>query len=41
MMTFLVIAALSGVTLFVYYAFFRKPEEYERLGSLVALPFEK
>jgi hypothetical protein len=39
--TFLVIAGIAGVLLFVYYAFIKKNNEYERLGELVPLPFEK
>jgi hypothetical protein len=39
--TFLVIAGISGALLFVYYALVKIPREYEKLGEMDALPFEK
>jgi hypothetical protein len=39
--TFLICAAISGIVLFAYYAFIKKPGDYEKLGELVALPFER
>jgi hypothetical protein len=38
---FLAIAGASGLMMMVYYTFIRRPVNYEPLGELVPLPFER